>query len=291
MSLIRLEEVGVRFGARLALDAVSLRVEEGERVALVGESGSGKSTLARVALGLVAASEGAAWLDGRDAAGRPARRALPRVAQLLHQDPRAHLGVGLSVRALLRESARAHRPEEDADALGAAALAAVGLAGLTAADPHTLSGGEQRRLGVARVLLARPRLLVADEPTTGLDPVLAGAVAGALGAHGGALLLVTHDLGLARRLCTRVVVMLGGRCVEDCPTASLDDDAHHPHLRALLAAARGGASAWSPDRAPGPGCTLRASCPTAVESCARPVPLRDIGSGRRVACPAVEAPS
>jgi ABC-type glutathione transport system ATPase component len=275
-----------------ALGGVDIQVGAGESVALVGESGAGKSTLARVALGLEPLDAGGVSLCGQDVSTGAGRREAWRSVQLLHQDPAAHLGVHLNAGALLRETARIHRRGEPAAAVVEEALGAVGLGDRADADPWVLSGGERRRLGIARVLAARPRLLIADEPTSGLDGALRWDVAGLL-RRGPlappALLLVTHDLRLARAVCDRVVVMLGGRVVERVAAGGLGAGPHHPHTRALLAAAGIGPPA-TPGlslRSPGPGCTLRSSCTLASPGCARPVPLRIRTTGHAIACPAV----
>lgn len=275
-----------------ALDGVDLDVAGGERLAIVGESGAGKSTLVRVALGLERLRGGSAHLDGLDVGDPGARRRAWRSAQLLHQDPDAHLGVGLTAGALLRESARIHRPGEPPGALTEAALAQVGLAGRGDADPRVLSGGERRRLGIARVLLARPAVLLADEPTTGLDGPRAWQVAQLLRRGADApptLVLVTHDLRLAAALADRIVVMLGGRIVEDRPASSLRDAPHHPHTAALVAAAGllEGRPRLPGAPAPGPGCTLRRACPLASPECEARVPLRRLSPAHALACPHV----
>lgn len=279
-----------------ALAGVDLKVGAAEAVALVGESGAGKSTLTRAALGLERLDGGSARAAGEDVSTRRGRHRAWRHVQLLHQDPAAHLGVHLSVGALLRETAGVHRPGAPAADVAHEALAAVGLADRADADPRVLSGGEQRRLGIARVLAARPRLLIADEPTTGLDGARRWDIGGLL-RRGPlappALLLVTHDLRLAGALCDRVVVMLGGRVVERVPTSLLAGARHHPHTRALLSAA--GLLGGAPPPAPGPnpaapadgGCTLRATCAEASPACAVPVPLRPRAPGHDIACPAV----
>ena len=279
-------------GAVRALDGVDLRIEAGASVALVGETGAGKSTLARVALGLERLDAGSASLLGRDVANAAGRREAWRSVQLLHQEPAAHLGVHLDAGALLRETARIHRPGEAPEDVAAEALEAVGLRDRAEADPGVLSGGERRRLGIARVLAARPRLLIADEPTAGLDGPLRWDVAWLLRRSPlapPALLLVTHDLRLARAVCDRVVVMLGGRVVEESTSQALGNGPHHPHTAALLAASGIGPSVppGSSRRSTGPGCTLRSACSGATADCARRVPLRTLTPGHAIACPAV----
>lgn len=240
----RLAGVRKRFSRRglfggashLALDGVDIEVRAGERVAIIGESGSGKTTLARVGLGLIPADAGEIRL-----LGQIVRRSVRgRGAQLLVQDPRAMLNPGLSLGALLRESARRHQPGEDARTLAAKALDEVGLGGRASALPHELSGGERRRAGLARVLLARPSLLVADEPTAGLDAGLKADLIELMLERAGpdcAVVLISHDLPLVLWACQRVVVMEGGRVVDRFATASRGRHEPHAATAALLDAA------------------------------------------------------
>jgi ABC-type dipeptide/oligopeptide/nickel transport system ATPase component len=277
--------------ARVALGGVHLRVSHQERVGLVGESGAGKSSLARAALGLMPLDQGRVLVFGEDVSNSAGRSRAWGTAQLLHQDAAAHLGAGLRVGALVRESARVWRTGEDPVAVAQEALATVGLADRADAHPETLSGGEQRRVGLARVLVARPRLLIADEPTTGLDAALRWDVVALLRGVPGALLLVSHDLAVVAHTCSRVVIMLGGRVVEDVPTAKLGCGPHHPHTWALLRAA--GRADWAgPPRlapTPGTGCPLRTECPWADPTCETPLALRTLAEDHAVACPQAEA--
>ncbi|MCB9678433.1 MAG: ABC transporter ATP-binding protein [Alphaproteobacteria bacterium] len=186
------------------LHHAALTVRAGERVALLGPSGSGKSTLAQLIVGLRRPDAGTVLLRGEPPV--PGRH-----SQLLTQDPRAMLVEDLPLDALLHRSARLHgRPP----AAVAEALEAVGLSHRAGARPHELSGGELRRAGIARVRLARPSLLVADEPLAALDAPLRGAIArvlfDAVGPEGG-LLFITHDMAFAERAAHRTIRMDAGR--------------------------------------------------------------------------------
>jgi ABC-type glutathione transport system ATPase component len=227
------------------LHEASLEVAEGERIGLIGASGSGKTTLVRCGLGLVRADGGRIALFGRDTAGWSGRdwRGARHEVQLLLQDPRAMLHPELTIRALLEESAALHRPEADPAAAAAEVLQSVGLGARADALPRELSGGERRRAGIARVLLARPRLLVADEPTAGLDAVLKRRMVDRIveaAGPGCAIVLVTHDLAAVAPVCDRIAVMHGGRVIETFPAAALGAG-FEPALRttALLLAASG----------------------------------------------------
>lgn len=219
-----LVDLRVTLGGRAVLDGCSLRLERGERVGLVGASGSGKTTLARAGLGLIPSAGGVIRLFGEDVGGWSTRRwtAARRHAQLLFQDPRAMLHPQIPVGLLLADGASVHRPDRDALRLARESLDRVGLADRFDALPHELSGGEQRRVGVARVLLTRPKLLVADEPTVGLDAALKADLLTTLldGLDPDcAVLLVSHDRPVIAWATHRVVHVRGGRLVDDVGVA------------------------------------------------------------------------
>jgi len=226
----------------VAVSDATLTVEQGERVGIIGESGSGKTTLARVGLGLVAPEAGSIRLFGEDTSRWSARRwrEARHDAQLLFQDPRAMLNPAMTLGQLLRESAHLHDRERDPREAAEEILAAVGLEGRDRALPGELSGGERRRAGIARLLLARPRLVVADEPTAGLDAALKAELVELLLDRVGvgcSVVLISHDLPMVLWCCTRVVVMNGGEIVDRFRTAQVGQVPHHPHTRELLRAA------------------------------------------------------
>ena len=223
----------------VAVNGVTLEVRAGEIVGLIGESGSGKSSLVRAACGLLKRDGGDVILLGVDPAhrGRP-----PRRAQLLVQDAAASLNAALTAREWLAESARVHRPTDPEAAQ--IALQTYGLEARGDALPHEMSGGEQRRLTLAALSLADPLVVFADEPTAGLDAARKAELLDALKAShrpDGALVLVTHDVLLARHLCSRLVFLHAGRIVDDIPTSQLER-ATSPSARRILTAA--GFSLW-----------------------------------------------
>ncbi|MFC9970055.1 ABC transporter ATP-binding protein [Spirillospora sp. NPDC127200] len=222
-----------------ALDGVDFAVRPGEAVAVVGRSGSGKSTLVGVLAALDRPDTGRVVAAGRDVWGLRdrERRGLRRGSGLVFQDALASFDPRYTVGRVVAEALGGRRGREPE--VGAL-LERVGLdPAMAGRRPASLSGGERQRVALARALAAGPRVLIADEPTTGLD-VLAQERVLALLAElrrdtGLAVVFVTHDLRVARRVADRVVVLAGGRVAEDLPAAALGGAAH-PETRALLAA-------------------------------------------------------
>jgi peptide/nickel transport system ATP-binding protein len=229
-----------------ALDDVSLAVGEGQLVALVGESGSGKSTLGRVVVGLERLDAGEAIFAGTEYSRmreRPLRR-LRREMHLVLQDPYQSLHPGMRVGEAVAEplaiegtgGARCPRVAE--------ALEEVGLAPASAfldRYPHQLSGGQRQRVVLARALVGRPRLVVADEPTSMVDATLRGSIVALMrelsARHGIAFLVITHDLDVAGAVAEQVAVMREGRIVESGRTAEVFTSPAHPYTQSLLEAA------------------------------------------------------
>ncbi|TAK54846.1 MAG: ABC transporter ATP-binding protein [Gammaproteobacteria bacterium] len=258
MALLTVRNLAVRFAgmrdAVPAVDGVDLDVAEGECVALVGASGSGKSQLLLACTGLLAAggaATGSARFAGRELLGPGGAAAGVRGSGIgmIFQDATGSLTPHRRIGELLAEVAVATRgcPRARARAEAARMLERVRLpdAGRHLRHyPHELSGGMRQRVAIAAALMARPRLLFADEPTTALDPTVQAGVIALLEELrqdlGMALLLVTHDLGVAAALASRIAVMQGGRIVETAPTASLLRAPQHPYSAALLAALSAG---------------------------------------------------
>jgi peptide/nickel transport system ATP-binding protein len=231
-----------------ALRGVSLRVREGEAVGIVGPSGSGKTTLARVIAGHVAADAGEVVLEGTSlsASWRRDARMLRRRIQLVLQDPADGLSPRMPVAEIVREALDLAGDEQPADPEAAVVevLASVGLPaseGFLRALAHELSGGQQQRVSLARALLARPKLLVADEPTSMLDASEQARLLVVLRERqvelGIGLVLVSHDIALVRKVTDRILVMDGGRAVEQGPSHVVSSSPQSLTARRMVAAA------------------------------------------------------
>ncbi len=239
----------------MALDDVELTVAAGEVVGLVGASGSGKSTLARTLLGLRRPDAGRVMVGGQDMAqlsGRALRRARQRLA-LVHQDPYASLHPAVPVVDLVAEPLavagvrRGERRRRAGDALASVSLEPT--PDLLARRASGLSGGQRQRVALARAVVARPVLLVLDEPMSMLDTSLRAGIAQALldarDDQATAVVLITHDLAEAAAICDRLVVMDHGRVVEDGPTGRIVADPSATATRQLFGLAAGGLTAPS----------------------------------------------
>jgi ABC-type glutathione transport system ATPase component len=229
-----------------AVDGVSFAVREGETLGVVGESGSGKTTLSRAVMRLLPPSSGAVTLLSRDithleAAGLRAQR---KDLQMVFQDPLASLDPRMTIGDSIAEPLRALRPDvgrEDRDAQVLQMMARTGLgANLVNRYPHEMSGGQNQRAGIARAMILKPRLVVCDEAVSALDAQVRAQIIGLLVElqkdFGVALIFVSHDLGVIRQLCHRVMVLYRGRVMEMATNEQIFDDPRHPYTRALLAA-------------------------------------------------------
>ncbi|WP_456286163.1 ABC transporter ATP-binding protein [Microbacterium sp. JZ70] len=224
-----------------AVDGARLRVDRGETVAVVGESGCGKSSLARAVLGIHAAASGTVSLGGRRVALPLARRNAGERerAQIVFQDPYSALDPRMTVGEIVAEPLRIRGVHTRERVL--ALLSDVGLDRSFAARlPGALSGGQRQRVGIARALALRPALLVLDEPVSALDVSIQAQVLDLLDVlqreHGLGYLFISHDLGVVRNIADRVVVMQGGRIVEEAPADEIFRNPRHPYTRTLLEA-------------------------------------------------------
>ncbi|RWJ57954.1 MAG: ABC transporter ATP-binding protein [Mesorhizobium sp.] len=258
-ALLRVQDLRVRFRTMGPLKAlvtgtkapfldavcgVSFEIGKGETLALVGESGSGKSTIARTIIGLQRAVSGSISFEGNELTELNAdeRKSYLRRMAMVFQDSIGSLSPRLTVRSLLTEPFRIHgSSDRDAGAEAERLLRMVGLpADFARRYPHQLSGGQARRVGVARALALNPDLIIADEPTAGLDVSVQGDVLNLLARLqdelGIAILMITHNLNVVRHISDRMAIMYLGRFVEVGSTERVFDQPRHPYTQALLSA-------------------------------------------------------
>ena len=292
-------------GRRPALKGVSFSVAPGESFGIVGESGSGKSTLARIALALDRPDSGVVRLEGRALFDLPSRelRAMRAHMQMIFQDPYGSLDPRQRVERIVAEpllaqggTGRAGRRDRVA-----ASLEAVGLSASDAQKyPHEFSGGQRQRIAIARALITRPKLVVADEPVSALDVSVQAQVLNLMRDlerdEGVTFLLISHDLGVVAHICRTTAVLYRGRIVEIGPTRALFSAPAHPYTRELVDATprldrRTPAAAAPIPAAPASdattsGCDYAPRCAFARERCRERAPELDpvAGGARRAAC-------
>lgn len=316
MSLLAIEDLHVEFAThdlanrpRLAraLNGVSVQVAAGEIVGLVGETGAGKSLTAMAAMGLLRPParipRGRIRFDGQDLLPTAPPGLRGRRMTMIVQSPLTSLDPLKRVGEQLVRMQRVHQPglsRAEAARRGEAMLAAVRIpdpARRMRAWPHELSGGMAQRVLIAMALVNDPALVIADEPTTGLDVTVQAQVLNTLrdlvAQRGLGALVITHDLGVVAQYCARVAVMFAGRILEEGPPALVLRRPAHPYTQALIAslpgriarqgyAAAGGAP---PDLYALPeGCLYRDRCPRAAPACADAPALRTVPPGHAAAC-------
>ncbi|MDI3337653.1 ABC transporter ATP-binding protein [Defluviimonas aestuarii] len=253
-ALLEIRDVFVRFklrggvfssaGTIDAVSGVSLDIEEGKTYGIVGESGSGKTTLARAVAGLHHASEGSILYRGQELVDLPEAefRKLRREIVMMFQDPIGSLSPRLTIKSLITEPFRIQgMSDRDLEAEAKRLLTMVGLPPEFAARyPYQISGGQARRVGVARALALDPKLLIADEPTAGLDVSIQGEMLNLLARLqdelGLAIMIITHNLNVVRHITDKVGIMYLGKLVEEGPTEEVFARPQHPYTLALLAA-------------------------------------------------------
>ena len=288
-----------------AVAGVSFSVQPGRTLAVVGESGCGKSTLARMVALIEAPTSGRLALGGVDvlSAAPKQRRELRQAVQLVFQNPYGSLNprkkIGAILEGPLEINTRLEAPERAQQAR--AMLALVGLRPEHYDRyPHMFSGGQRQRIAIARALMLKPKLVVADEPVSALDVSIQAQVLNLLAdlqaELGLAYLFISHDLGVVRHIAHDVLVMYLGQTVEQGDKGRIFAQPLHPYTRALLGATPGlvGSGAAVPRTVlkgelpsplnPPPGCVFSTRCPLAAERCRTERPaLREL-AGRQLAC-------
>jgi peptide/nickel transport system ATP-binding protein len=291
------------------VDGVSFAVEPGKTLAVVGESGCGKSVTALAIMGLLApggAIGGSVRLAGQELTTMDAEaRRLKRGGEMamIFQEPMTSLNPAFTAGEQVAEALRLHQGMAPAEAFDAAVamLARVRIpdaARRAKQYPHQLSGGMRQRVMIAMALACRPRLLIADEPTTALDVTVQAQILSLIDElkqeTGTAVVLITHDLGVVADHADEVVVMYAGRIAERAPAEALFARPQHPYTIGLLGAAptlEGGLDRLAsiegtvPDlRNPPPGCRFAPRCPFAVARCGEQPPLSELAPGHHAAC-------
>jgi dipeptide transport system ATP-binding protein len=299
-----------RTGPFTAVDDIDIAVDRNEVLAIVGESGSGKSVAMLAVMGLLTwtakVTARRMAFDGQDLmtlTPRQRRELVGRDLAMVFQEPMSSLNPCFTVGWQIGEALAVHRPELDRDARRARVIELLEQVGIpdaarrARAFPHQLSGGMCQRVMIAMALACRPRLLIADEPTTALDVTIQAQILDLLLAlqrdTGMGLVLITHDLGVVAEVADRVSVQYAGRQVEAARAQDLFDDPHHPYTAALLAAlpehAQGRRLAAIPGMVPGAfdrpaGCLFAPRCGFAGARCHAQAPQHAGAAQGRALC-------
>ena len=317
-SLLSVDDLKVHFPVRTggwlgrkqplrAVDGVDLELRPGETLGIVGESGCGKSTLARAILRLVPPTAGSVWLLGQSVGelDKRALREMRRDAQVIFQDPLASLNPRMTVGNIVSEPLWTHFPKlgaEEVRSQVADVLRRVGLSGRELNRyPHEFSGGQCQRIGIARALVLKPRVIICDEPVSALDVSIQAQIINLLmdlqAEFGLALIFIAHDLAVVRHISHRIMVMYLGQIMEVASRQALYETPRHPYTRALISAVpipdpdkeRARDRELLPGDLPSPidppsGCRFRTRCRFARERCRTEAPhLRPL-EGSLVAC-------
>ncbi len=291
-----------------AVDGISFDLDAGETLGIVGESGCGKSTLARGILGLVPVTGGSIWLAGEELAHLSARELRKRRQhmQIVFQDPLASLDPRMTVSEIIAEPLQVFEPNLGKKERKHKVQGIMERVGLLPNQinryPHEFSGGQCQRIGIARALVLKPKLLICDEPVSALDVSIQAQIINLLMDIQEdmqlSMLFIAHDLSVVKQISHRVMVMYLGKMVEATTRDDLYRDPRHPYTRALIDAIP------IPDPAiernkkfeplqgdlpspldPPSGCSFRTRCPMAADSCAAEAPAqREVSEGHWVSC-------
>jgi peptide/nickel transport system ATP-binding protein len=251
--LLEVKNLTIRFGQHSAVEDISFNINAGETLGLVGESGSGKSATSLALLRLLPSTaqvSGTISFDGESLLKLPEgsmRRHRGRNLAMIFQEPMTALNPVMSVGRQIAEAIEAHHPELSRTTVKQKVIEAMHEVALPDPErrlcgyPHQFSGGQRQRILIAQALVNRPRLLIADEPTTALDVTVQAQILHLLNdlrrTHNLSMLFISHDLAVVAQVADRVAVMQHGRIVEQAPVGELFHHPRHPYTRKLLAAA------------------------------------------------------
>ncbi|UTM56455.1 murein tripeptide/oligopeptide ABC transporter ATP binding protein OppF [Photobacterium sp. CCB-ST2H9] len=290
-----------------AVDGVGIRLYEGETLGVVGESGCGKSTFARAVIGLVEATEGnVVWL-GQDLTKleHNALREKRKEIQMIFQDPLASLNPRMTVGDIIAEPLKTFYPELTVDEVKARVKEMMKKVGLLPnvinRYPHEFSGGQCQRIGIARALILKPKLIICDEPVSALDVSIQAQVVNLLKSlqkeMGLSLIFIAHDLSVVKHISDRVMVMYLGNAVEIGEGEALFAEPKHPYTKALMSAVpipdpeleRSKTIQLLEGDLPSPmnppsGCVFRTRCPQATDTCAQKKPQLEGNDVHAVSC-------
>ena len=288
-----------------AVDDVSFSIPKGKTLGVVGESGCGKSTLGRVVLGLLSATDGEVWFDGRNitACKGKERHELRRDMQIIFQDPFSSLDPRKSIKQLIAEPLKTYNrySKQELYQKVAALMEEVGLAErLVGAYPHELDGGRRQRIGIARAIALQPRFIVCDEPVSALDVSIQAQILNLLcdlqDKNGLTYIFITHDLSVVKHISDEIMVMYLGCVVEKADSDDLFLHPLHPYTKGLLSAIPEPklrkekkpvlltGELTSPIE-PKPCCRFANRCPYATDRCFASVPQpEELLPGHMVAC-------
>ncbi len=290
-----------------AVNGVSFDLKAGETLGVVGESGCGKSTLARTIIGLVKAKSGSILFDGKELVGLSEKgwKKKRQEIQMIFQDPLASLNPRMTVGDIIAEPLRTYHPELGKEEIGKRVREIMKKVGLLPnvinRYPHEFSGGQCQRIGIARALILRPKLIICDEPVSALDVSIQAQVINLLQEvqeeMGLALIFIAHDLSVVKHISDRVLVMYLGNAVEVGTDAAVYDKPTHPYTQALMSAVplpdpdleRGKSVQLLEGDLPSPinppsGCVFRTRCPKATDACAQTKPSLAGNEFHQVAC-------
>ena len=316
-NLVQVEELRTYFytasGVSKAVDGVSFTIRQGETLGIVGESGCGKSVMSASLMRLLASKAGKIvggrvlfnGVDVQSLDSNQLREFRGRDVSMIFQDPMTTLDPVFKIGSQMVEAILAHQAvsKEEARRISIEALQKVGIPDPEKrfnAYPFELSGGMCQRVAIAMVLCGKPKLIIADEPTTALDVTMQAQILKLIKAlqaeHNTAVMLITHNLGVVWEMCDNVIVMYAGKIVEWAPVSELYSRPMHPYTWGLMdsmpalndtpKAPMSTIDGIPPDlRLVGRGCNFRYRCKYAIPQCAEVVPeMRDLGGGHYVAC-------